>query len=1097
MADETRSKRLQISNVIREITHVINDPFLCGSKISHTQGTLPFDPESVDGARLKQLLDDSTIFGAVTRSATRHAYLPGNPAKRPGSPISSSKQTKAIKLATYGDAEYPSSITESKIASPESSQKDQKHKTLEFDESNTHAMVSKADDDILSSNLSDLKILAIPEHYPTGPHSMSALAELYYLTQAFPLMKLLPGSHKALLSDNFELALLEGKIAVLYSRIEELKRQGRWSLRQPQRFYDPFVYKNRTNKQSYHLDNLMREGIWMAQDFRESLKLKKAVCVALAAAVQEYWREGNTLCVRRRPIVHLTDAEVLDRHLSGLFKSEEETIAGGSEIGDVSMEGDQSLESTEISVAAEEGENSSRHLTPQSIIEKALPDTHRANSSSLNSGLQNDAIDVALLLQPSSKNTDEACPESLPDYTAATPRSQSPFKLHVDLNDLKNLDQGVLKNLPLFSAFENENQHPRLPNPALKTPEAPLVPVSRLLYPFEDDLDWYKISLAKRDDINTPSLGPPEFQKGLFGFQSHRKFTPLKPPKPPLLKNIEYRMPTIWLPRDDKLLIHYVAEFCFNWELISEHLLSSSISLQKYESNIERRTPWQCFERYIQLNGKFQFLDMKGVYAYSAQKWLEQAHKAQLTTKRRISPLGVGKESIQRGHKRLRWASMFDAMRKCMKKREVGQTKVSHRKSPSESTSSEPSSRNHPGANGGAARNPAREAAPPINTEGNTPNAGEDSPTIGLSNRKRPANSVPNPAELSKLKFERDKTIQETYLNQQATRSRMVAAVAQQQRQSSGTDRTNTQVTSSESSQRNDASVGPHQRLGAGSHNQSPSGTLGDKMPPGQISQSGYPKNPEPGDQQQQIRLQQARSSPSIPTTSEGTPYTPEQIQQLLRLQKQKRLAQLQRQILLSLGSVNSPLQRDAVLIGSPQMNQPPLEYANNHSLQTDYPVRQAAPGSLNTMPSGPIPSSESNPSYHQPQISQKPRLHFAPAQVSAIINSIQTKNPNLTKEQVTKLAAQYLANIHQQQQQKASSQGAATPKPSHTSSGVPQALWTPSNQDEYGADSDPTRIGVNSQNSRSPQDPARPSGHKPFSGSPGPNAHTPSRDKL
>lgn len=47
---------------------------------------------------------------------------------------------------------------------------------------------------------------------------------------------------------------------------------------------------------------------------------------------------------------------------------------------------------------------------------------------------------------------------------------------------------------------------------------------------------------------------------------------------------------------------------------------------------------------------------------------------------------------------------------------------------------------------------------------------------------KRNADRVPTPAELSKLKFERDKSIQEAYINQQATRSRMMTAVAQQQK---------------------------------------------------------------------------------------------------------------------------------------------------------------------------------------------------------------------------------------------------------------------------------------------------------------------------
>ncbi|KGU08154.1 hypothetical protein MEY_03920, partial [Candida albicans 19F] len=45
----------------------------------------------------------------------------------------------------------------------------------------------------------------------------------------------------------------------------------------------------------------------------------------------------------------------------------------------------------------------------------------------------------------------------------------------------------------------------------------------------------------------------------------------------------------------------------------------------------------------------------------------------------------------------------------------------------------------------------------------------------------------------------------------------------------------------------------------------------------------------------------------------------------------------------------------------------------------------------------------------------QQRRIHFPPAQVSKVINDIQQQNPGLSKDQVTKLAAQYLASLSQQ----------------------------------------------------------------------------------
>nr|5Y81_C Chain C, Chromatin modification-related protein EAF1 [Saccharomyces cerevisiae S288C] len=126
--------------------------------------------------------------------------------------------------------------------------------------------------------------------------------------------------------------------------------------------------------------------------------------------------------------------------------------------------------------------------------------------------------------------------------------------------------------------------------------------------------------------------------------------------------------PTIWLSEDDQELVKNINTYGYNWELISAHMTHRLT--YSYLSNIERRTPWQCFERFVQLNERFNFSDLKGPRAHSAQQWLIEAHKFQQRQNRRISPLGVNTESIQRGHRRLRWASMFEAIRKCMKKRE-------------------------------------------------------------------------------------------------------------------------------------------------------------------------------------------------------------------------------------------------------------------------------------------------------------------------------------------------------------------------------------------------------------------------------------------
>lgn len=901
--------------------------------------------------------------------------------------------------------------------------------------------------DFLNRDINELEIMSVPEHYPTKPPNVSSLAELYYLTQTLPLIKLLPGSHKTLVTENYELALLEGKIAVLYSRIEELKRQGKWSLRQPKRYYDPFIHTKNNGRKTFHGDNLLEEGKWMAADFKEGLKYKKACCVAMAQAISDYWTYGKVMCIRRKKIWHIgekreeevlkdndgqdnNDAMIVDDSNAGvenapsrgLGKEGQHPTTDHDHIKTEMLDDEANPKATDdvvLSKISEDVEQTQidelpENTVPQEEMEEGKEEGEEGEKESeQQEEVELSSIDVKLLMSRP-KPEDEIIAPNLPTFSEndlkELNRSSSettPFKLHVNLNDLKKIDQSIIKNLPKFTAFDDADSN--MPSKALKTVDSPMVAVSRLLHPFEEDEDWYKIVLKQNNSHKSKSnitSGPPEYQKGLFGFQSHRRFNYLKPPKPPLIKNIEFRSPTIWLPQDDKYLIHYVAEFCFNWDLISEHLLPSATTLKKYESNIERRTPWQCFERYIQLNEKFQFSDMKGIYSYQAQQWLEHAHRAQLTTKRRISPLGVGNESIQRGHRRLRWASLFDAMRKSMKKREDAIAKLNHRRTPADYSSN--------------------------NTTVNSPEA-SNSGTPGPSNGKRPADRVPTPAELSKLKFERDKSIQEAYLNQQATRSRMIAAVTQQQKQQQNMPNQGNTARPPSQGPQTGANVPPQQRApisGQGPSTTNAASSLGNQVTPLQqplqTGQGGLTKRP---------------------TTPNGTPYTAEQIQQLLQIQKQRRLMQQQNQpgkTGVNPNQPNSPALMQNMpynatkpmasgssmpLSGISQPQQVPL-LQQNQKQQMGQAQRQQVPVSQPPQGQGSSTGAPAN----------KSRIHFAPAQVSAIINSIQTKNPNLTKEQVTKLAATYLANIQQQQQNRANlQQPPQPPNLTGVGQGIPQ----------------------------------------------------------
>lgn len=873
---------------------------------------------------------------------------------------------------------------------------------------------------VLRKRISDLDVVTVPESYPTSVHNSTSLAELHYLTQLFPLMKLLPGSHKALMTENFELALLEGKISVLYSRIEELKRQKKWSLRQPQRYDDPFLYSKRDKKTSYTWDNVLQEGSWMATDFKESLKFKKFCCAQLAQAVRDYWFHGKVVCIKTRPIEHLSFKRVGNEEVQEIANAieEEDIVLDQQEQDDILLDqqGDAGIlsnqqEDADIlsdqqdegllsidtdtsvkdhileSIPLEPTESSEGHdlaefveAVEEIVIEpsETLLDemVHKSSTATLQP-THNLAIDPSKLHLDADENTFNIEELVATPEPPKLPISESPFKSHVNINDLKKIDQSIIRNLPKFTPFDENSISLMLPN--LRSNEPSIAPTSGLLHPPEPDDNWYKVVL--RDSASTSlgaeENGPPPYQKGLFGVQSHRKFNFLKPPKPPLVKNIQFRSPTMWLPRDDQFLIHYVAEYCFNWDLIAASLLSNSSTLRHYTSNIEKRTPWQCFERYIQLNDKFQFRDMKGPNALPAQTWLEEAHKAQMTTKRRISPLGVGNESIQRGHRNLRWASMFDAMRKVMRRRELT----------------------------AASKNAARKATPEHTSS--TSNSGSNA-YPGQQPPKRPNDHASTPQELSKMKHDRDKAIQEAYFQRQASRSRLKSGIMLRRADplSSGSSPAPSGPDSSNGPSR--ATVEAQRRMQQQRTAQAAANADGTRVASGSLQNDG--SNPTTtGGQLPHVAMAQHQANQLLSNMKAALPnskaFTPEQIQKAIQTEKQRLLLQQQN----SLPGNASAGQSTRV---SSQMMQ------GRKGLESH-------PGSSPTMLGASVNQARS-PTAKQVGTPLKSRILYPQSQFATIVNTIQQKNPNMSKEQAKKVAALYLANLQQQQQASRAAQGVA-----------------------------------------------------------------------
>lgn len=562
-------------------------------------------------------------------------------------------------------------------------------------------------------SIEELLVTLLPESKPHKLAEARSLTELHYHQQTLPLPKLLLRAHKTLTTSAYETSLVEGKVSVLHSRIEELKRKNGWSLRQPRRPIDPFLQFgklsspedaniNVMNKKT-HWDNLLSEAKWLSMDIKQGKRWRMAQCVFMAQSVLDFWTYGEVCCIRRRKIVHLTREQIEEaaQKFNKKFNSDLEFTAVTEH-----TENKDQLNEIEDTHATESGESENLDVLMQDNDKNSGLIQHEQTSNDDVVKQLEDTEDYYMFDR--SEIPERKLPVVSYDQYMAETKDASPFKLFADVNAMTVAEVAVVDNLPEYAPFSTKEVDHLVERERYAH-------VSALLPPPDEEPEYEKLVFKKLDDTGKSQIRCSK--NGLFG--PYRRINILKPPKPSSISQLNIRIPTIWLPQDDKYLIKYVSDFSFNWDIISAHL--SPKPTKGYTSNIERRTPWQCFERYIQLNDKFQFTDMRGMYAERAKIWLENAHRVQASTKRRISPLGVGTESIQRGNRRLRWAAMFDAMKRSIKKRET-EAKVApkNHKPPSEAT-------------------------------------------------KR---DVPDPADLALLKYERDKAMQETYSHHVANRIR-------------------------------------------------------------------------------------------------------------------------------------------------------------------------------------------------------------------------------------------------------------------------------------------------------------------------------------
>lgn len=154
----------------------------------------------------------------------------------------------------------------------------------------------------------------------------------------------------------------------------------------------------------------------------------------------------------------------------------------------------------------------------------------------------------------------------------------------------------------------------------------------------------------------------------------------------PLQSFFECRTASQWTWQEDDDLKKHVRDYSYNWSLISCMLTSKSM----FASGAERRTPWECFERWIHLEGlpadmqKTHYFRAYNTRLEMAQRTLAEqaanAPPAQPNAAGQIAPIRRKYTTSIRVERRRnqKHLTLVDAMRKLAKKRETTAQKQQH-----------------------------------------------------------------------------------------------------------------------------------------------------------------------------------------------------------------------------------------------------------------------------------------------------------------------------------------------------------------------------------------------------------------------------------
>lgn len=478
-----------------------------------------------------------------------------------------------------------------------------------------------------------------------------------------PLDQILHHSHKTISTADAYMHVHEHQACKVLKRVYQHQQHDRWSLRQPKRCPEP-------TRPTSQWDVLLQEMKWMRTDFRQERKWKSAVARNLAYACAEWVSEPE-----QRTALQV-NAAVPNFPPRGRWDN-----------GDLVFDRDVPMTNSE------EANGPENHPTPDLIssvdTESAL-DHDDDRSETLLDTIPPSAIftledhEVIFGLNPS-PHTDRlldelplyGSPLQVPEHDLIAPKHDPDAWWKREAVPLSKFVQGRMELV--------SNEPPRKR--------------SRYTFAQEDEEEEALFELPS----TTGRLEPENPHVALFKTENKpmrdrlhagHQFRPPNEHSMPFQTFYESRSCSQWTVSEDDELKSLVREYSYNWSLISNMLSTKSV----FASGAERRTPWECFERWVMLEGlphdmqKTQYFKLWQNRIDTAQAIIRQQNANALTQQAQqqqqqsgssgpVTPLVRRRLSLpvkverRRNQKHL---TMIDAMRKLAKKRETALQKQQH-----------------------------------------------------------------------------------------------------------------------------------------------------------------------------------------------------------------------------------------------------------------------------------------------------------------------------------------------------------------------------------------------------------------------------------